>query len=45
MTVSFAQIAGAMIDRFGAIRVLPVFLAPLSLACFALALIEQSWGI
>lgn len=36
-TVGFALLVGAMIDRFGAIAVLPYFLLPLSAACFALA--------
>jgi MFS family permease len=36
-TVGFALLVGAMIDRFGAIAVLPYFLLPLSGACFALA--------
>ncbi|MFK7963664.1 MAG: nitrate/nitrite transporter [Burkholderiaceae bacterium] len=45
MTTTFSQVAGWLIDRFGAVRVLPAFLAPLSLACFTLAAIEQAWGI
>ena len=45
MTLACAQVTGWLIDRLGAARVLPMFLAPLSLACFALASIEQSWGI
>lgn len=45
MTLGCAQVTGWLIDRFSAARVLPLFLAPLSLACFALASIEQSWGI
>jgi MFS family permease len=36
-TVGCALIAGAVIDRVGAIAVLPFFLLPLSCACFALA--------
>jgi len=36
-TVGFALITGALIDRFGAISILPYFLLPLSAACFALA--------
>lgn len=45
MTTTFSQVAGWLIDRFGAVRVLPLFLAPLSLSCFSLAAITQSWGI
>ena len=36
-TVGCALLAGAAIDRFGATLVLPYFLLPLSMACFALA--------
>lgn len=36
-TVTFALIFGAVIDRIGAIRVLPFFLIPLTTACFAYA--------
>lgn len=36
-TVGFALITGAAIDRFGVTSVLPLFLLPLSGACFALA--------
>jgi len=45
MTVTFSQIAGWLIDRLGAIRLLPTFLIPLALACFSLALITRPWGI
>ena len=36
-TVAFALLTGAVIDRFGAVAVLPYFLLPLSTACFTLA--------
>ncbi|MGB5258741.1 MAG: MFS transporter [Woeseiaceae bacterium] len=36
-TVVFALISGALIDRFRAARVLPLFLLPLAASCFALA--------
>jgi MFS family permease len=36
-TVGCALLTGAVIDRFGAITVLPSFLLPLSAACFSLA--------
>lgn len=35
-TVGCALVSGAIIDRVGAIRVLPFFLLPLSAACFAI---------
>jgi MFS family permease len=45
MTVVFALIGGALIDRFSATRMLAFFLLPLSLSCFVLAGIEAQWGI
>jgi MFS family permease len=36
-TVGFALISGALIDRYGAGSILPIFLLPLGAACFALA--------
>lgn len=45
MTTGCAFITGFLIDRVGAIRILPFFLFPLCLACTALWGIEQSWGI
>ncbi|MBU4530458.1 MAG: MFS transporter [Hoeflea sp.] len=44
MTILFALIAGQLIDRFSAIRILPSFLLPLSLSCFVLASTEAPWG-
>lgn len=37
-TLVFALINGALIDRFGAIAILPFFLLPLAVACFTLSL-------
>lgn len=37
MTLSFSLISGQLIDRFTAIRLLPIFLIPLGLSCFVLA--------
>lgn len=37
MTVVFSLISGQLIDRFTAIRLLPMFLIPLGLSCFVLA--------
>jgi MFS family permease len=44
MTILFALVAGQLIDRFSAIRVLPSFLIPLSLSCFVLAFTDAAWG-
>ena len=44
MTILCALIAGQLIDRFSAIRMLPSFLAPLALSCFVLAFTESAWG-
>ncbi|OCW57974.1 MFS transporter [Hoeflea olei] len=44
MTILFALIAGQLVDRFSAIRVLPTFLIPLSLSCFVLASTDAPWG-
>lgn len=41
--VSMALI-GPVIDRFGASRLLPFFLAPLALATASLAFVQPSWG-
>jgi len=44
MTIIFALIAGQLVDRFSATRILPAFLVPLSLSCFVLASTEAAWG-
>ncbi|WP_299862415.1 MFS transporter [uncultured Hoeflea sp.] len=44
MTIIFALVAGQLIDRFSAIRILPSFLAPLALSCFVLASTDAAWG-
>lgn len=44
-TVAFSLLCGQLIDRFGAIRVLPFFLLPLALASVTGALLEPVWGI
>ncbi|RFB04141.1 MFS transporter [Parvularcula marina] len=44
-TVCFALICGALIDRFGARRILPFFLIPLSSACFSASVIESGTGL
>ena len=44
MTILFALIAGQLVDRFSAVKVLPTFLIPLSLSCFVLASTDAPWG-
>lgn len=44
-TIVFGLVAGQLIDRFGAVRILPYFLLPLIAATLAAALIEPVWGI
>lgn len=44
MTLAFALICGALIDRFSAIAILPAFLVPLGLACLVLAVFEAQWS-
>ncbi|MEC5383992.1 MFS transporter [Aurantimonas sp. C2-6-R+9] len=43
--IAFALLAGWLIDRFSAVRLLPSFLLPLALACFAAAYLTPTWGI
>lgn len=40
-TVVFALLSGAAIDRYGAKKIVPVFLLPLSAACFSLGYAES----
>jgi MFS family permease len=44
MTITCALLAGWLIDRFTAVRVLPVFLLPLGAACVLLATVTASWA-
>lgn len=44
-TVTFSLISGQLIDRFGAVRLLPVYLMPLCAACLAVGLLTPLWGI
>lgn len=44
-TVSFALICGQLVDRVGAVRLLPFFLLPLTAASAAAALVTPVWGI
>lgn len=45
ITIVIGLLAGVLIDRSSAVRLLPVFLVPLALACFSAAWIEQEVGI
>ncbi|MEM6462083.1 MAG: MFS transporter [Pseudomonadota bacterium] len=45
MTVCFALIGGFLIDRFSAVGMLPIFLLPLALSCFVLAMVGAQWSI
>jgi MFS family permease len=44
-TIVFGFICGYLVDRFGALRVLPLFLLPLAIASLAGGLITPVWGI
>ena len=44
-TVTFSLISGQLIDRYGAVRMLPIFLFPLGFSAASAAWIEASWGI
>ena len=44
-TVLFGFVCGHLIDRFGAMRLLPFFLVPLAFASAAVGLITPVWGV
>lgn len=44
-TICFALLCGQLIDRFGALKLLPFFLAPLAVASLAAGLLEPVWGV
>ncbi len=44
-TAVFSLISGQLIDRYGAIRLLPFFLLPLAIASLAVGLLTPIWGI
>jgi MFS family permease len=44
-TIVFGFVCGYLVDRFGALRVLPLFLLPLAVASLAGGLITPVWGI
>ena len=43
-TITFALITGYLVDRFSAVALLPLFLIPLALSCFALGGIQAVWA-
>ncbi|GAB5506317.1 MAG: MFS transporter [Rhizobiaceae bacterium] len=44
LTVISALIAGNLVDRFSAVRLLPAFLIPLGIACLILSAVEAQWS-
>ena len=44
-TIGFALLCGALVDRYGALRLLPYFLLPLAVASIAVGLLTPVWGI
>jgi MFS family permease len=44
-TITFALIAGQLIDRFSAVALLPSFLVPLGLSCLVLGLFDAQWSV
>jgi MFS family permease len=45
LTVGFALLTGRLVDRFGAVRLLPVVMVPLALGCLAVAFLEGALGV
>lgn len=43
-TVASALVCGHLVDRFTAVRILPVFLVPLAVACLMLGLVAEQWA-
>lgn len=43
-TITLTLIAGVLVDRFSAVRLLPSFLIPLALACFVLGSFGAQWA-
>lgn len=44
-TVVFGLVCGHLVDRYGALRLLPFFLAPLAVACLVVGLVTPVWGV
>lgn len=45
MTITFALLAGWLIDKVSALRIIPVFLLPLGAACVVMATVTQSYAV
>lgn len=43
-SVAVSLTAGSLVDRFGAVRLLPVYLLPLAAGLFTLAAVDQAWS-
>jgi MFS family permease len=44
MTITFALVSGALIDRFSGVALLPGFLVPLACACLVLGTFDGQWS-
>ncbi|MEX0405216.1 MFS transporter [Aquibium sp. LZ166] len=44
MTITFALVAGQLVDRFSSVALLPSFLLPLGLSCLTLGLFDGQWA-
>lgn len=44
-TVVFGFICGGLVDRFGALRLLPFVLGPMAISALAVALVTPVWGV
>lgn len=44
-TIIFGFVCGALIDRFGTVRILPFFLVPLAIASLSAGLLTPVWGV
>lgn len=44
-TILFGFVCGHLVDRFGALRLLPFFLIPLAVSSMAVAVITPVWGV
>lgn len=44
MTITFALVAGQLVDRFSSVALLPSFLVPLGLSCLTLGLLDAQWA-
>jgi sugar phosphate permease len=42
--IIFGLLAGGLVDRFSAVKLLPSFLIPLALSCFVLAIFNAQWS-